>query len=294
LDLDINISLDVDVDIKINPTLNLELKTPEFDLDISLQELYFAFWNDLPDNFFKNSNLLSISIDIFKIGVKEFGIDGFPSEGWGITSHKDKASMNMVRAYQAALNLFVNLDLDGKYGSITEAVSKFFSNNIDQDYIWPTFGRLSSVFGSRTPPVWYENGVKMQGSGKHYGLDIGNRTGTRVNATAGGTVIFAEDMGGKNGNIVVIDHGGGIFSYYFHVDSYNVSVGQIVKQGEQIARMGNTGGGTGPHLHFAISEGGEKFNRDNYADPLKYLPYPTLELKLTSICIDSSGNFVNY
>jgi murein DD-endopeptidase MepM/ murein hydrolase activator NlpD len=76
------------------------------------------------------------------------------------------------------------------------------------------------------------------------------------------------------GNLIVVDHGGGYLSYYAHLDSMSVSVGQMVKQGQQVGKIGSTGQSTGPHLHLVIyapiGTNGESV-RD---DPMKYISYP--------------------
>ena len=69
---------------------------------------------------------------------------------------------------------------------------------------------------------------------------------------------------GNGGNAVIVDHGSGICSCYFHLSSYNCAVGDTVKAGQTICYSGNTGVSTGPHLHFAVRENGE------YVNPLKY------------------------
>ncbi len=83
-------------------------------------------------------------------------------------------------------------------------------------------------------------------------------------AADGGTVIYAEWMGGY-GNAVIIDHGGGITTLYGHNDSLVVSVGQQVSKGQQIAICGSTGYSTGPHCHFEVRQNGEP------VDPYGYL-----------------------
>jgi murein DD-endopeptidase MepM/ murein hydrolase activator NlpD len=98
----------------------------------------------------------------------------------------------------------------------------------------------------------------------HEGIDISVGSGTAVAAVAGGTVILAGWNGGY-GNLVVIDHGGGISTAYAHNSSVSVGVGQVVGQGQTIAASGNTGSSTGPHVHFEVRINGAA------VDPLGYL-----------------------
>jgi murein DD-endopeptidase MepM/ murein hydrolase activator NlpD len=85
----------------------------------------------------------------------------------------------------------------------------------------------------------------------HSGEDYSAPRGQAVRATAGGRVGMAEDLY-YSGNTVLIDHGAGLVSQYFHLDSMSVVEGQVVARGEEIGRVGSTGRVTGPHLHFGI------------------------------------------
>ena len=123
-------------------------------------------------------------------------------------------------------------------------------------YIWPVYGRVSSGFGGRTSP-------KAGASTNHKGIDIAVATGTSVMATSGGTVTQAGWQSGY-GYVVYIDHGNGVTSRYGHLSKILVKVGQTVSQGDVIARSGNTGNSTGPHLHFEIRVNGTAVNPYNY------------------------------
>jgi murein DD-endopeptidase MepM/ murein hydrolase activator NlpD len=98
----------------------------------------------------------------------------------------------------------------------------------------------------------------------HEGIDIAVPSGTPVVASAGGTIVVAGWMGGY-GNLVVVDHGGGIATAYGHNTSVAVGVGQSVGQGQVIAYSGSTGHSTGPHVHFEVRVNGAA------VDPLGYL-----------------------
>jgi murein DD-endopeptidase MepM/ murein hydrolase activator NlpD len=85
----------------------------------------------------------------------------------------------------------------------------------------------------------------------HTGVDLRLPEGTPVRSIAGGTVVLAAEQffGGRS---VVIDHGGGTFSLYYHLSRYIVAEGQRVSRGERIGEVGSTGRATGPHLHFGV------------------------------------------
>lgn len=114
-------------------------------------------------------------------------------------------------------------------------------------YMRPVSGIITSPYGSRK-------------GGFHYGIDIGNKRGTSIMASASGTVSKVvngckegnTNCGGRYGNYVVISHSNGTKTFYAHLSSTSVSVGQKVKQGQVIGGLGNTGRSTGPHLHFEV------------------------------------------
>ena len=124
---------------------------------------------------------------------------------------------------------------------------------------WPTPGytRITSEFGMREHPI---TGVYKL----HTGLDIGAPTGANFVAANDGTVITAKYSSGY-GNMVIIDHGGGITTLYAHGSSIEVTVGQNVKRGDVVLKVGSTGYSTGPHAHFEVRKNG------SYVNPLPYI-----------------------
>jgi len=119
-------------------------------------------------------------------------------------------------------------------------------------WTWPAGGTVTSEFGYRWGRL-------------HAGLDIGAPEGSPIWAARGGTVTYAGAMGGY-GNLVLLDHGGGVSTAYAHQSAIMVSVGASVSAGQQIGQVGSTGNSTGPHLHFETRIGG------NPQDPRSYLP----------------------
>ncbi|QIJ63994.1 M23 family metallopeptidase [Streptomyces sp. JB150] len=115
-------------------------------------------------------------------------------------------------------------------------------------------GWVAPVKGYTKTASFAQNGARWQST--HSGQDFAVPTGTKVVAAHGGTVVKAGGNGAGDGpaygNAVVIKHGNGTYSQYAHLSTINVRIGQIVKTGQQIARSGNTGNSSGPHLHFEI------------------------------------------
>ena len=111
-----------------------------------------------------------------------------------------------------------------------------------------------AVYGKLQRPV--AGGVVTSGFGSrwgkvHHGIDIALPQGSEIRAADNGNVYFA-GANGSYGNIVKIDHGNGMQTYYAHCSRLLVSAGQRVERGEQIALVGSTGRSTGPHLHFEV------------------------------------------
>lgn len=125
--------------------------------------------------------------------------------------------------------------------------------NISISFIKPVSGTLSSRYGSRSS-------VR---SSAHTGLDIATSYGTPIKAAASGTVVFAGRKGSL-GNLIIVDHGSGVQTYYAHCSSLIAGVGDKVSQGQAIARVGSTGNSTGNHLHLEVRVNGVAYNPQYY------------------------------
>lgn len=134
----------------------------------------------------------------------------------------------------------------------------------------PCGGTVSSYFGARRA---YNEGPYTS---YHAGVDLRGATGTPVHAPAAGTVVLVDSLAVR-GNALMLDHGWGVLTGYWHLSSIEVEEGQVVEQGEVIARVGNSGLSTGSHLHWEMWVGGVNVN------PLQWLEcfYPWLR------CTDS-------
>lgn len=144
--------------------------------------------------------------------------------------------------------------------------------NVGEEYVggtmaWPVPGytRITSSFGMRTHPI---TGVYKL----HTGVDIGAPMGANFIAANDGIVTYA----GYNrayGNMVIIDHGGGITTLYAHGLEILVNVGDFVYQGNPVLKVGSTGYSTGPHAHFEVRINGE------YVEPLDFITSYSSEVK---------------
>ncbi|AUS95516.1 peptidase M23 [Clostridium thermosuccinogenes] len=152
-------------------------------------------------------------------------------------------------------------ELIKKSQEITKRIEKLMSEAQYSGGImkWPcpSSTTISSYYGNRYHPILKKNKL-------HTGIDIAAARGASIVAAAAGTVIVAEWQTGY-GNTVIIDHGGKIATLYGHADKILVKVGDKVKAGDTIAKVGSTGWSTGPHLHFEVIKNGQTQN------PLDYL-----------------------
>ena len=117
-------------------------------------------------------------------------------------------------------------------------------------FSWPAKGNLTSGFGNRSGEF-------------HKGIDVCAPEGTPIYAADGGTVIQAGWYYGY-GNLVIIDHRNGFKTYYGHCSKVNVSVGQTVERGQNIAAMGHTGDAYGNHVHFEVRLNGTALDPRTY------------------------------
>lgn len=151
-----------------------------------------------------------------------------------------------------------------RFAEINAEILSIAMEGLDTQYIggeleWPVPGytRISSKYGMRTHPI---TGVYKL----HTGVDISAPTGANFIAVNDGVVTKA-GMNSAYGNMVIIDHGGGVSTLYAHGSEILVQVGQVVKRGEVVLKVGSTGYSTGPHAHFEVRIDG------TVTDPMPYI-----------------------
>lgn len=150
-----------------------------------------------------------------------------------------------IKLYQDIENYrqeITNLEAEIKDLALKNLGQKYIGGN----FIWPTPGYtlVTSPFGLRTHPI---TGIYKL----HTGTDIGAPYGANFIASNDGVVVKAE-YNSAYGNMVIINHGGGVMTLYAHGSSIEVKEGDIVKQGQTVLKVGATGYATGPHAHFEI------------------------------------------
>jgi len=155
----------------------------------------------------------------------------------------------------------LNDNADQELSSFQDLMDTFNTDKpILNDYptIWPVKGKVTSGYGTRQNPM---------GGGTsefHSGMDIAVPMYTDVKATGGGVVKEAGWNSGGYGNLVVIDNGNGIETYYGHNSEVLVKKGEKVTRGQIIAKSGSTGNSTGPHVHYEVRVNGSAVNPQKY------------------------------
>jgi murein DD-endopeptidase MepM/ murein hydrolase activator NlpD len=117
-----------------------------------------------------------------------------------------------------------------------------------RDFAWPRQDRITAPYGDRRS----FNG-KLQS--QHFGVDIDGNTGDPIVAANDGVVVLTRDCY-SSGNTVILHHGGGLYTTYFHLSRIDVKQGTRVEQGQKLGLVGKTGRVTGPHLHWGVKADG--------------------------------------
>ena len=178
------------------------------------------------------------------------------SAGFGITKEIQNPTPKEIQTVASKIQTNINSRLVSFF-QLQAYLQERQTRLVRTPSIAPTKGYMSSPFGLREDPITKRK--KM-----HKGLDYSNVPYTPIYAPADGVVVNTYVNSGY-GNFLVIDHGYDIVTRYGHLTKYEVKVGQKVKRGDLIARMGNTGRSTGTHLHYEV------LVRDQHVDPALYI-----------------------
>jgi murein DD-endopeptidase MepM/ murein hydrolase activator NlpD len=169
--------------------------------------------------------------------------------GWGGTDSVPLASGVDYGLGEADVSFSGGVDVAGARGEISQAEALARLGEIaasraarEPDFVVPTDGRLTTCFCQR----W---------GSMHWGLDLAAPLGTPIYSAADGVVLRAGPASGY-GNAVYVQDADGNVHIYGHMKYYDVEAGDVVSAGQQIAKVGNQGQSTGPHLHYEIHAGG--------------------------------------
>lgn len=154
-------------------------------------------------------------------------------------------------------------EYNAQVAEIEAEIKMLAINSISSDYVggtmqWPVPGytTITSEYGMRVHPI--TGAYKL-----HTGMDVGAPMGVSFVASANGIVTKAT-FNSAYGNMVIIDHGGGVQTLYAHGSEILVQLGQVVSAGTEILKVGSTGYSTGPHAHFEIRIDGQTINPIDY------------------------------
>lgn len=197
-----------------------------------------------------------------KLDREEFDFSQPPGQGGPLASGDDSELMSQLQAPDFLRSLDeLAAQLDDREQQLRVMESFFMQRDLREEVVPAgrpiTHGWLSSYYGMRTDPF---TGNRE----RHKGLDFAGKLGSDVRATAAGVVTWSGKRYGY-GLMVEINHGNGYATRYAHHLENLVKVGDIVKKGEIIARMGSSGRSTGPHVHYEV------LYKGRHVDPAKFL-----------------------
>ncbi len=251
-----NVGLSVDEIERLNPSMDLDHIWPNDEIVITGSSYYLDVMVTLEtsqDEVIYHETVAKQDATLLvntRKTIKE-GVDGVKQVDYRIT---------YLNGYEQEINVLAETVIQEPVSAEvlvgTKAVAVSTNGSSSGTNFIVTTGRLSSDYGWRTHPI----------SGKrsfHDGIDISNKVGTSILAYANGTVTKTA-WTDSYGNYIVIDHGGGLETYYIHLSGFDVSVGDSVSGGQLIGRMGKTGSATGSHLQFEVRVNGSPVNPWDY------------------------------
>lgn len=232
-----------------NPKLTIEKRNIDFIASPKEDGTYFAF---IPMDYYSSLGEHRVIVSYIKENQKVFkGISLHLVEG------DYKSEVLSVAPPKVTLSPANQERTKKEYAQAMEVYNTVSSNQFESSFIYPMKTKITSAFGTKRT---YNGSLK----GYHSGTDFKAKVGTPIYASASGIVRIAQDRF-YAGNSVVIDHGYGVYSGYYHLSEIGVKLNQKVTQGEQIGLSGKTGRVTGPHLHFSIRVHGVQ------VDPMQFI-----------------------
>jgi murein DD-endopeptidase MepM/ murein hydrolase activator NlpD len=176
-----------------------------------------------------------------------------------LDGYSNSALMKAIRTRIEELNNMANVQTES-FKSIQERSVEW---KFEMDHL-PSISPVDPIY-SLGDRYGYREHHPILGIGRmHFGQDIRVPYGTKVYATGDGKVASVGSSTGGFGNVVIIDHGNGLRSYYAHLSEISVSEGMNLKRGDKVGLSGDSGSSTGPHLHYQINKFGQPVNAINF------------------------------
>jgi len=193
-----------------------------------------------------------------KLDNGEFDFNQSPAQGGPVSAYDNSSEMKITDFMASLKNL--SSQLDDRNQQLTVLETMMMNRNLQAE-VMPagrpiSRGWLSSYFGIRTDPF---NGRRVH----HSGVDFAGKMGSDVVSVAAGVVTYSGKRSGY-GRLVEINHGNGYSTRYGHSSELLVKVGDTVKKGQVVAKMGTSGRSTGPHVHFEVLLNGRAVNPKKY------------------------------
>ena len=182
---------------------------------------------------FSKSNEKLSKILFFKIEDGKYQKEQIKVQKSKVNPKSEAVKKRTAKEYAEAMKI---------YGTTTP------KNYVSSKYIVPMDSKITSSFGKARV---YNSAL----NGYHSGTDFRAKIGTPIIASNRGQVVLAQDRF-YSGNSIIIDHGEGVYTCYYHLSAFKVKKGDMVEKGEVIGLSGDTGRITGPHLHFSARVGG--------------------------------------
>jgi hypothetical protein len=211
---------------------------------------------------FEDGKRLQYGLNKISSDVRQAGVGGLPERGeMLLTTLLDPVLLRAEAVKESIIVLLRRAELqDSTLSQMTSCVQLLHHQWSQRPSIWPTNGRITSPFGYRFHPILKENVF-------HEGIDLANMVGTPVYATAEGIVEFAGNRD-NYGRVIILKHTEyACETIYGHLHQFNVTKNQVVKRGELIGYMGNSGRSTGPHLHYEVRAQNRPVNPLSYILP---------------------------
>jgi murein DD-endopeptidase MepM/ murein hydrolase activator NlpD len=208
----------------------------------------------LPESYYAKPHDMEVEVVYFKDSAKASRFVSFKVLDGGYEKEKIEVQKSKVNPTEKK----VNERIGKEYAEAMKIYETLTTRNYaTSQYVLPMESKITSDFGKARV---YNDTLK----GFHSGTDFRAIVGTPIIASNDGKVVLAQDRF-YSGNSVVIDHGQGIYTCYFHMSAFKTKRGEMVKKGQTIGLSGATGRITGPHLHFSARVGGVQ------VDPLQLL-----------------------